>query len=143
MTTSTAWTVSVALLCGLGLVGIAAWALATHDQHGLRWVAPVVVLSGLVVIGALRPLAAGASRLRWDGAAWHLRSSTAPLDDAGPAGELRVALDFGGWMLVRFITGSGWRRRVAWLALGRRAQPAQWHALRCAILAARRTPDTP
>ena len=141
---SAAWETGVAVLCGIGLAGIGAWADAGRDQHGLFWLIAAAAASGVIALAAVRPLLDAPSRLRWDGAAWRLASGAShPAgDEPGPAGRLQVMIDLGDWMLVRFVDGSGWRRRVRWLALQRSADPAQWHALRCAVFAPPRQPGS-
>jgi len=76
--------------------------------------------------------------LRWDRQRWWLACGEA----AEQAGELAVVIDLGGWMLLRFVAdaepGPAWRRRLpTWIALQRRGLGAPWHAIRCALYAAR------
>jgi hypothetical protein len=47
-----------------------------------------------------------------------------------------VAIDLGGWMLLRFVPGAG-GGRARWIALQRHGLEPQWHALRCAVYAPR------
>jgi hypothetical protein len=60
-------------------------------------------------------------RLAWDGAAWQVE---------GLAGQVRLMIDLGDWMLLRFSPG----RR--WLPLSRRDAGTDWQALRVALHAA-------
>ena len=64
--------------------------------------------------------------LRWDGKVWHLDTA---------AGELKVAVDLGPWMLLLFTPQAP--GRASWLPVQRRGLEAQWHALRCAIYSPR------
>jgi hypothetical protein len=58
-------------------------------------------------------------------------------------GDARVALDLGGWMLLRFIVDGSPGRRPIWLAVGRgSATGGAWHALRCALYAPRAAPPS-
>jgi hypothetical protein len=118
-----AWRVGSALLAALAAASVAAWASA----HALL---PVLSQSMVALLAAL---AAGAfawvraavppAQLVWDGAAWRLD---------GEPGRLAVALDLGGWLLLRFDAEAGGRR---WLPVGAAEAGAAWHALRCAVLA--------
>ena len=95
----------------------------------------------LVALCLARSLASlAAISLRWDGRKWHL----GPLDSVGNeplAGALAVAIDLGGWMLLRFEADSGPGARVRWLPAQRRGLQGQWHALRCAVYSPRLARD--
>ncbi len=72
--------------------------------------------------------------LRRDADQWQLVQGS-----KGPAmaGEVQIALDFGAWLLLRFVpdTAGG---RSRWLAVQRRGLEPHWHALRCAVYAPHR-----
>ena len=76
--------------------------------------------------------------LRWDRQRWWLARG-----EAEQPGELAVAIDLGGWLLLHFVAdgapaGPAWRRRIpTWIALQRPGLEVPWHALRCALYAAR------
>ena len=57
----------------------------------------------------------------------------------GRAGEPDVAIDLGGWMLVRFRCAHAESRvgRIRWVALQRQGSNESWHATRCALFASR------
>jgi hypothetical protein len=89
-------------------------------------------------------------RLEWDGSAWQLSGGARAADPApmsGPA-QVSVALDFGDALLLRATTDTSgaavpphpFGRRSVWLPLQRQGHAAQWHALRCALHSARRSP---
>ena len=116
------WRVLQLFVQALGVAVLAGWMLMHLCSD-----AGVAVLgaaaAGLLGLGlASRRPAGEPSRLAWDGAAWTLQP---PRGDA-LAGQARVMIDLGHWMLVRF-TPAG-----RWLPLGR-AGAADWQALRVAL----------
>ena len=120
---SAGWSLFVAVSVGVAVANIAAWAL-------LLWHASVAIA---VVLGLL----AGAlmafflrrahlpSDLVWDGSQWQWQAL---------AGDARVAIDLGAWMLLRFDPLVG--RRV-WIAASRASAVGSWAALRAALYARR------
>lgn len=106
-----AWRTAGALLHGLALASVLAWA-----------VAPAAALAAvpLVAVMLLRRPAAPAPRLTWAGQVWQL---------AGVDAQPQIALDLGGWMLLRVPAG----QRTHWLPLSPAAAPAGWPALRAAL----------
>jgi len=128
------WRASAMLLAASASAAMIAWWCA-QPVPTPRWV------SATAVIGTLLSLACGAGlcrmqalTLRWDRQNWLVIRDGA----AEQAGSLAVAIDLGGWMLLRFVpasteVGMPWRRRAVWVALQRRGLEAQWHALRCAV----------
>ena len=66
--------------------------------------------------------------LSWDGAAWHWQAAGQP--EPQPAGEVRVAIDLGPWMLLRAHPAG---RPALWLPLAERRAGAGWHPLRAAV----------
>ena len=104
-----------------------------------RWVSATAAIGTVVSLACL----AGSWRmpaltLRWDRQRWLVARDGA----AGQAGELVVAIDLGGWMLLRFVPASieaspPWHRGAQWIALQQRGLEAQWHALRCTVYSAR------
>lgn len=128
------WRGAVLTLTFLGLASIAArW--ATHE----RAADTSIVVAGVLAAIALVALAASLVQaqpvaLRWDGRVWHLGQHAG---DPVP-GDLRVAIDLGPWMLLRFVpSASGARAGTTWLPLQRRGLEAEWHALRCAVYSPR------
>lgn len=78
--------------------------------------------------------------LRWDGQLWHL-GPPASVGHEPRAGALRVLVDLGPWMLLRFEPAySTWRHRSIWLPVQRLGLESQWHALRCAVHSPRPRP---
>ena len=121
-----AWRVAVCALALAGAAAMTGWLLGRESplSIGLMMLAIAVALTMLALAVSLWRVPA--QSLRWDGQAWQL--------DAVP-GELRVAIDLGPWMLLRFTPEAG--GRVCWLPAQRRGLEAQWHALRCAVYAPR------
>jgi len=127
------WRCAVAVL-GLTAMGcVAAWLLGREDVTLLAG-GGVVAASALAVAAAATLLQAAPRELRFDGTTWWLDrgSGAAPV-----AGGLQVAVDLGGFLLVRFRPeGLG---TVRWLPLERR-RDADWHLLRCAVYSPRSGP---
>ena len=130
--------VLASVLTGAGVM--AAWLVS---QPPSAPTAVLVSVAGSAIV--LLVLGAGAARvrpvsLRWDGQLWHL----GPPESAGHepySGALRVLLDLGPWMLLRFERAdSTWRARATWLPVQRRGLESQWHALRCAVYSPRPQP---
>ncbi|MGH8797599.1 MAG: hypothetical protein ACREXI_11115 [Caldimonas sp.] len=130
-------------LLGLALAAIAvlaAWVRSSVDVHAHAMVA-AAGLAGLVcVAGVLSAAVARPARLKWDGRSWQLGGIDTALEPR--PGSLRVQIDLGAWMLLRFAADvSDEGRRVVWLPVQRRGLEVQWHALRCAVHAPPPAPD--
>ena len=142
------WRAVITALASAGVGVLLAW-LATRSEPvptlGLAaWAGAMLAVPALAVSLIRVP----AVTLRWDGQQWWLartarssRAATAAQIDAA-AGEIDVALDFGGWMLLRFRPISAVRRERSprWLPVQRRGLEAHWHALRCAVYSPRPAP---
>jgi hypothetical protein len=125
------WRAAVWLLTALALGTIVTWlasrppplgagtlALAAAGTAALTWLA--------VSMATQRPI-----DLIWDGRNWSLGApNREPV-----AGDLSVALDLGGWMLLRFKPLSS--SAFIWVTAQRWGLEAAWHGLRCAVHAAR------
>lgn len=127
-----AWRLGVSALLLAGFAALAAWAgLAASVPVSWRAAA---VLAGLMVTTGLLACEAAARplSLRWDGRCWHWREAPAASERSGTLG---MAANFGSWLLLRLRSHGGirWPWRARWVALGRRAHAAHWHALRCAV----------
>lgn len=140
------------LALGLAVSVSAFWAAALAEV-GPRW-AGAAAASGLlpaglaVLLGRSRSRRRGPLRLVFDGQAWTCaRPGRSPdREHCAPV----VALDLGGWMLLRIDPAgaadapaqagpAGWaglRARRCWVALSRRSAAAHWHALRVALYCA-------
>ncbi|MFT3956794.1 MAG: hypothetical protein QM722_21140 [Piscinibacter sp.] len=128
------------LMVGLTL---AVWVLTlwTREAGTLLGCVPVAMAGWLLTIG-WRPLSAG--ELRWDGQAWFLKE---PASNGVQEceGSLSLAIDAGGWLLLRFRRGVARRPGAssAWLLLGRGRSPHDWSALRRAVYSPRSDPAGP
>ncbi len=112
------WQATQAVLPALAVAALAAWALQWLD--GPVWLsAPMALLTGAVAWPTARPQAAD---LRWDGANWSVD---------GQPGRLAVALDLGGFLLLRLRPPRPGRER--WLAVTAAEAGAAWPALRGAL----------
>ena len=122
------WRGTVAALLLVTAAAIAGWCAASGDVVS-PWMRAGVAVVALALGGSVvHLLTAAPAGLRWTGAAWELLPATG----AGPVrGSATVALDFGAWMLLRFIAEGS--HRVVWLPVERRREPAAWHALRTAL----------
>jgi len=140
------WRCGVAVLTGLAVAALSAW-LATRSEplppSGLA--AWVVALFGVVMLGGSL-LRVPPAALHWDGRQWWLARMASGRDaaaavDAMP-GDIEVALDLGGWMLLRFTAQSRPPSgpQSMWLPVQRRGLEAHWHALRCAVYSPRPAP---
>ena len=142
------WRAAIAALASAGVAVLLVW-LATRSEPmpslGLAaWVGAMLAVPALAASLMRIP----AVTLRWDGQQWWLArlagssraAAAAQIDAVG--GEIDVALDFGGWMLLRFRPISAARRErfSRWLPVQRRGLEAHWHALRCAVYSPRPAP---
>lgn len=129
-----------ALLIGLalGVIGVL-WAWCAAGSYRLY----PSIASLALAIGACRSLWSLGNvqpfSLRWDTQQWAVDEATARGHEKH-TGQLVVAVDFGGWMLLKFLPMGA--RRVSpmcprWLPLQRSGHQASWHALRCTVHAAR------
>lgn len=129
-----AWRLGVAALAALSTVTVLAW-WGSGAERAPGWsgiaVAACLLATGAAVLGLCTGTAPG---LRWDGRHWWLSAG----DGAALAGDVSVALDLGGWMLLRFAPldrPGAWRTH--WVALQRSGLEGDWHALRCTLHAER------
>ena len=129
------WHGFVALCAGFAAANGSAWIVAM-----LYWPAlTVIVVAGLAAVlamagatWALRRGEPGGGVLNWDGAAW----SWAPGPTQPVAGEPRVVIDLGAWMLLRFAPIEP-PSHTRWLALSRRQAAAAWPLWRAALFSPR------
>lgn len=127
-----AWSGGVALLATAAAAAWLAWLRSVPASPGVLTTA---TLAALAVVAALQcAFASPPGRLRWDGRTWHY----APRGRAEREGDLRVMLDTGGWMLLRWREpqAPAWRR-AAWMPVGRRGLGSAWNRLRAAVYSPR------
>ena len=129
------WNTVLGLVSATALSVAVAW-LVTRDDVLPGWSGMLLMASVLVgMLGAVDLLRRGPIVLRWDTQRWQV---TDPGRGAGPidVSELRVVLDLGGWMLLKFRCDAPRRTlRRGWIPVQRRGLEAHWHALRCAVYA--------
>jgi hypothetical protein len=127
------WRTAVAALAGTSVALLLVWLWARGEPPPLlgrvAWICAVLAVPALAASLMRMPPVT----LRWDGQQWWVEAN---------AGEIDVALDLGGWMLLRFRPVSAARRERSpkWLPVQRRGLEAQWHALRCAVYSPRPAP---
>jgi len=140
------WRAAVAAVASAGVVVLLSW-LASRSEPtpplGLAaWVGAMIAVPALAASLMRMPPVA----MRWDGQQWWLARQTRSSSRAAAtgqldavAGEIDVALDFGGWMLLRFrpVAVARRARPAQWLPVQRRGLEAHWHALRCAVYSPR------
>ena len=143
---SGAWRFATFLIVALGLGALTVWVI-THE----RPVQPVLLIGAVVLGVAVIALGAGVARvpavdLRFDGRCWYLTESAGSSHRAvveAMAGDLHIAIDFGTWMLLRFVPVSmsgEVQRRAVWLPAQRCGAENQWHAFRVSVHAPRQAP---
>jgi hypothetical protein len=132
------WQGVVLLLTASAMAAMFAWWRALPAPVA-AWVSVSAAAGALLAMACAGSLwQMPATGLRWDGQRWRVARDGL----AERAGELAVALDLGGPMLLRFVpegTPAGLARRcpALWIAPQRRGLEAHWHPIRCALYAAR------
>ena len=142
------WRAAVRCVAAIALLTTGAW-LASHGlARGWAAALPASIAAAAACLATLW-LAHALARTRpfdlgWDGQTWQLRCEpSTPANDPVP-GELRVAVDLGGWLLLRFQPERSIVRGAApprWLPIQRHGLESTWHALRCAVYSPRPTPE--
>jgi hypothetical protein len=131
------WRCGVLALAGIAAAVPLAWLAALPLLPASAWIGAAVGLAAMAACFGLQLAHTPTRSLRWDGQRWHV----GPLASAGDEpwhGELAVALDLGGWMLLRFVAAEAPARRcVVWIPAEKRGLEACWHALRCAVYSPR------
>lgn len=120
------------------VVVTAVWAvwLAQISTSGGAPLAAVMTLAAVAIAWIGWPLLrVGPVAIRWDGSDWRVGRGDADPESA-PRGALHVHLDFGTWLLLRFVPeDTAARVAASWLPVQRQGSAHQWHALRCALYA--------
>jgi len=136
-----AWLAARCLIAGAAGANVAAW-VSAHAQASQAVVATAVLgaaaLATAFAAWALRPADGLADVLAWDGAVWQWSRGDSP----PVPGDLRVMIDLGAWILLRF-SPSVPARRMVWRAVSRRRAGANWRAWRAALHARRRGGEQP
>jgi len=136
------WRVGVASLIAITSAVLAAWLVSRDEAAPLALRLTVGLIGVAVLLAGATLMRRPALSLRWDGQAWHLGPAASAGDEAW-LGQLAVAIDWGGWLLLKFDHADGSaQRRTTWLPVQRRGLESQWHALRCAVYCARPAPGS-
>jgi len=125
------WRGAIAVVLLVTGATVGAWCLTSGDVVAASMRACVAI--GAIVLGVcvVRLAASAPVGLRWTGATWELLSTR---NGEPVRGTATVALDFGAWLLIRFIADGS--RRATWIPAERRGDPSSWHALRTALYGA-------
>ena len=136
-----------ALLASLGCAVsgvVIAWGWAMFPLAGATVLAActLAVVLSLASLGSLARV--GPYSLRWDTQAWWLGRAVERGHEP-MAGQLAVAIDWGAWMLLRYMPADpqGPFRRSRWLPIQRAGHESAWLALRTAAYSAPRLPAAP
>jgi hypothetical protein len=135
------WNRGVGLLLLISCAALISWFIGLVGARDEHWApgALVVAASVLALLIAGWSLRRPAVSLRWDGQCWHI----GPIDRVGSepwSVRVAVRVDLGHWMLLQVCCDQvDFPRQHAWLPLQRLGLQSQWHALRCALFAARRS----
>jgi hypothetical protein len=122
---SLGWNLFLAVAGGAAAANVVAWLWLHRQWPGEAMAAAMAAALGAAasVIHARRRSSGG--DLAWDGAQWHWR---------GASGQTRIALDFDGWLLLRFQSQRG---PGEWIAVARGSTLGSWAALRAALYSIR------
>jgi len=131
---SGAWLWALRFLWLLSAAVAALWAIERADPASLSVAALTVIC---LLWGAWRTMQPRRWTLRWDGETWSLAFDD---DSSAPrVGNVKVSLDLEAALLLTFSSADGQGACHVWLPMIRSGQPAQWHALRCALYSPRHT----
>ena len=135
----TGWRLALLAVVLATLGVLLAWAVSTTDDVSLSVRSGVLGTAALACAAVLRlALRPPPRALRFTGVRWELE-----LGPAGEAlaGEARVAVDLGSWMLVCFEPDPACGVSTCWVPLSRAGRSSDWHALRCCLYAPRAAPS--
>ena len=126
------WQAFTVACTGAAAANFAAWLASAAEWHGPRVAAAALFAAALASMACLhwvrRREASGL--LVWDGAAWSWAIGQAPASEGG----VRVMIDLGAWMLLRFEPALS-PSRTTWLAASRRQAGALWPVWRATLFA--------
>jgi hypothetical protein len=133
------WRCAVLALAGCAIGVLCAWAMQARgaQSDAVMWLALGLIAASLALAWSLwraRPVT-----LAFHPPTWFV-AATARENDTPVAGAVKVSLDLGPWMLLRFIPVSETRgARRLWVPVQLSALKADAHALRCALYSSPRT----
>jgi hypothetical protein len=122
---SAGWTAFVAAAGAVAAGNCVAWLWLHTQGAGAAAAAGLAAALALAISGFHARHRAVGGDLAWDGTLWRWR---------GVTGHARVALDFDGWLLLRFKPLQG---RPEWIAVSRPSTLGPWAALRAALYSKR------
>lgn len=132
------WRCAVLALAGCAIGVLCAWAIQARgaQNDAVMWLALAL---GVASLGLARSLwRVRALTLAFHPPTWFV--AAARQNDAPVAGALKVSLDLGPWMLLRFTPASETRAaRRLWVPVQLSALKADAHALRCALYSSPRS----
>ncbi|TXC65487.1 hypothetical protein FSC37_03400 [Piscinibacter aquaticus] len=126
------------LLSMLALAVLLAWAVTMASRGRAVWAG--LALPMILAMASLAPWRSQPEgQLAREAVGWRFQPAAA--GETATVGELVVAVDLGGWMLLRLRTeGACWRTRDPWLAVSQRDMAGTWHAFRRAVYSPRPSP---
>ena len=131
------WRAAVVGLSALASATLVAWLASRDEFTALGWQLAAGAAGAMLLASSLALVRIAPLSLRWDSQQWHLGPAASAGDEPWP-GSVAVALDLGGWMLLRFEHDNAPRhRRFSWLPIQRSGLEHRWHAMRCAVYCAR------
>jgi hypothetical protein len=120
---SAGWLVFVCLCSAFAAANSAAWLLLRNEAPAAF--ALVFGIAAALLAASRMQRSNAPADLIWNGSHWQWQELS---------GDVRVALDLGPWMLLRFDALAGGRR---WIAASRASAVGPWAALRAALYARR------
>ena len=129
------WLFFVVAVSLASVIIVATWLLLGMGGPAFSPDLPAAGVAGLTLFLACLALLAArlpAGRLSWNGRRWAL-TDAARGNGEEVVGSVTVVLDFGNWLLLRFIAHPQHGGTTRWLPLQRRGHEGDWHALRCAL----------
>jgi hypothetical protein len=123
---------------------LAAW-VASQSQLSVAAIAGVALtsatLAAVLTWRALQRWNVGSGVLVWDGADWQWSPGHGQPGNSQPTpGKLRVMIDLGAWILLRFAPGTSSQAGV-WLTVSRRQAGTSWPLWRAVVFSRRPSPD--
>ncbi len=129
------WNMALGLVSATVVAVVAAGLISRSDDLP-AWSSALLIATALAgLLGVVDLLRRRPIELRWDTQRWYV---TDPRCGNGniEVREVRVVLDLGAWMLLKFRADVPWHRlRGGWIPVQRQGIEAQWAPLRCAVYA--------
>jgi hypothetical protein len=138
------WHAFIIICTSAAVANLVAWIGSQASQSpasaGVPAMVSAVLAGGLAWVLLRRSSSDGV--LTWDGAAWHWAPAKGLSVSSDPvAGDVRVVIDLGNWILVRFRSAPP-RHDVVWLPVSGRYAGALWPAWRTALFSRPADPAT-